>query len=92
MKVMKIVWDEAKRRANMKKHGIDFSDAPAVFDGITLTMEDSRFDYGEHRFVTLGLLRDTVVLVAHTETAEEIRVISMRKATKHEQNLYFQSI
>ncbi len=89
---MKIVWDEAKRRANLKKHGFDFADAPAVFAGITYTIEDRRFEYGERRFITFGMLRDTVVVVAHTETARELRIISMRKANRHEQIIYFENL
>jgi uncharacterized DUF497 family protein len=89
---MKITWDEAKRRANLRKHGLDFADAEAAFAGITYTVEDRRFDYGEPRFITLGLLRDMVVVIAHTETSREVRIISMRKATKHEQTLYFENI
>ena len=89
---MKIAWDEAKRRTNLRKHGLDFADAEAAFAGITYTMADRRFDYGEPRFVTLGLLRDMVVVIAHTETPREVRIISMRKATKHEQALYFENI
>jgi uncharacterized DUF497 family protein len=49
-------------------------------------------NYGEPRFITLGLLRDMVVVIAHTETSREVRIISMRKATKHEQTLYFENI
>ena len=89
---MKIVWDEAKCRTNVRKHGLDFTDAEQVFAGITYTIEDRRFDYNERRFITLGLLRDTVVVMAHTETRAAIRIISMRKATRNEQELLFQSI
>ncbi len=89
---MKIAWDEPKRRANLRKHGLDFADAPHVLEGITCTFADARFEYGEQRFITLGILRDTVVVMAHTETAREFRVISMRKATRHEQVLYFQNL
>lgn len=89
---MKIVWDETKRRANLRKHGLDFADAKDVFAGITCTIEDRRFDYGERRFITFGLLRDTVVVMAHTETPGRVRILSMRKATRHEQILYFQNI
>ena len=49
-------WDEAKRRANLPKHGIDFADAERIFRGFTLTAEDTREAYGERRFLTLGLL------------------------------------
>lgn len=55
-------------------------------------MEDRRFDYGEQRFVTLGMLRETVVVLVHTETRRGIRMISMRKATRNEETLYFESI
>ena len=87
---MKFTWDEAKRRSNLVKHGLDFADVPAVFGGITFTFEDDRFDYGEERFITLGMLKGMVVVIAHTERNDTVRIISMRKATKHEQKLYFQ--
>jgi uncharacterized DUF497 family protein len=86
------VWDEAKRRLNLRKHGIDFADAEKIFQGVTFTAEDTREDYGEQRFLTLGLLEDQVVSVAHTEQGEEIRIISIRKATKHEARFYFSQI
>ena len=86
------VWDEAKRRLNLRKHGIDFADAEKIFGGVTFTAEDTREDYGEQRFLTLGLLEDQVVSVAHTEQGEEIRIISIRKATKHEARFYFSQI
>lgn len=89
---MKIVWDETKRRANLRKHGFDFADAKDVYNGITYTIEDRRFEYGEERFITLGMLRDVVVMIAHTEIPGRIRIISMRKATRNEQILYFQNI
>ncbi len=87
---MKFTWDEAKRRFNLIKHRLDFVNASAVFDGITVTFEDDRFDYGEQRFITLGLLSGMVVVITHTERDDGIRVISMRKASKYEQKLYFQ--
>ena len=89
---MRIAFDDGKRTANLRKHGLDFADAEQVFSGITYTIEDARFDYTEQRFVTLGLLGETVVVIAHTEMQRELRVISMRKATRNEQTLYFQNI
>jgi uncharacterized DUF497 family protein len=85
-------WDEAKRRANLRKHGIDFVDAPKIFQGLTFTAEDDREAFGERRFLTLGLLEDQVVSVAHTERDDEIRIVSIRKATKHEARYYFTQI
>ncbi|MDX9838494.1 MAG: BrnT family toxin [Azoarcus sp.] len=86
----KLEWDEDKRLANIRKHGIDFVDVPAVFEGDVLTYEDTRFGYGERRFITIGLLRDIVVLVAHTETDDTIRIIHARKASKETARHYFE--
>ena len=72
--------------------GLDFVDAPRVFDGPTYTYEDDRFDYSEQRFVTLGILDEFVVSIVHTETSRTIRIISLRKATKHEQAIFFKNI
>lgn len=89
---MKFTWDEAKRAQNLKAHGIDFQDAASVFEGITYTFEDDRFSYREQRFVTLGLLAGNPVSIVHSETAYEIRIISFRKATKREAQIYFESL
>ena len=86
---MQFSWDEAKRQVNLRKHGLDFADASAVFEGTTFTFEDDRFDYGEQRYITLGLLHGRVVIIAHMEHHDEIRMISMREGTKREQILYF---
>ena len=85
------MFDPAKQSFNIKKHGYDLADAQKVIESRrTLTFEDNRFDYGEARFVTMGLLSDVVVVIVTTETESEIRVISMRKADKHEQKIYFE--
>ena len=86
---MEFTWSETKRAANLKAHGLDFVDAPRVFEGATYTFEDDRFSYGEQRFVTLGLLAGVSVSVVHTETDYEIRIISFRKATTREADIYF---
>lgn len=89
---MRIEWDERKRRANLKKHGVDFRGAKRVFDGCTVTIADDRLEYEEERFVTFGLLDGQVVAVAHTEAEDLIRIISMRKATGNEEEHYFAKI
>ena len=81
-----------KRATNLTVHGLDFVDASRVFEGATYTFEDDRFSYGEQRFVTLGLLAGIPVSVVHTESEHEIRVISFRKATKREAQIYFDAI
>lgn len=87
---MRFTWNEDKRQSNLIKHHLDFANAYRVFEGATFTFEDIRFDYNEQRFISIGLLDDVVVIV-HTESKEEIHIISMRKAAKHEQQLYFKN-
>jgi uncharacterized protein len=89
---MEFTWSEAKRAANLKSHGLDFVDAPRVFEGLTFTFEDDRFSYGQQRFVTLGLLAGIPVSLVHTETDYEIRVISFRKATNREAQIFFSQV
>ena len=71
---MEFEWDESKRISNLRKHGVDFTDVPAVFAGAIVTIEDDRFDDGEERFVTFGLLQGYVVAVVHTESEDYIRM------------------
>jgi uncharacterized DUF497 family protein len=85
-------WDEKKRRFNLAKHGIDFRDAAKVFDGPLVTVEDTREDYGEARYVALGLLEGIVVSMVYTERGSTIRLISIRKALKHETRFFFSQI
>jgi len=85
-------WDERKRRSNLEKHGVDFSDLESLFASETVTVLDERVDYGEHRFITLGLLKGIVLTVAHTETDEVVRILSARKATRYEEESYFKEI
>jgi uncharacterized DUF497 family protein len=89
---MRFIWDESKRRANRKKHRLNFSDGQKVFSGPTFTFEDTRFDYVEQRFISIGMLDTDVVVIAHTETEKESRIISMRKANKNEQKIFFENL
>ncbi len=90
---MRYIFDLKKRTANLKKHGYDFEDAQQVIEsGPTVTFEDRRFDYNEQRFITLGMLRGGVVVIATGETDETIRVISMRKAEPNEEKIYYDKL
>ncbi|MDX2100856.1 MAG: BrnT family toxin [Leptolyngbyaceae cyanobacterium bins.59] len=89
---MEYEWDEAKRLANLRKHGIDFIDVPLVFEGDILTIEDDRYSYGEQRFISFGLLEGRVIAIVHTEREDCIQIISARKATKYEQRIYFEQL
>jgi len=85
-------WHEPKRQTTLKNRGLDFADAEQVFTGPTFTFEDDREEYDEPRWVSLGLLRERVVVIVHTESEDEIRVISMREAENNEQILFFSNI
>ena len=89
---MSYEWDEQKRQINVKKHGVDFIDVPELFDGDVVILPDERFEYGETRFIVIGILKNQVVVVAYTERDDNIRIISARKATKNEQIYYFKQI
>ncbi|MGH8550836.1 MAG: BrnT family toxin [Methylococcales bacterium] len=89
---MQFTWHEPKRQANLEKHGMDFADAAQVFAGPTFTFKADREDYGEQRWIMLGLLVEKVLVIVHTETEDEIRVISMREADKDEQLLFFTNL
>lgn len=82
-------WDEAKRQSNLRKHGLDFADAPAVFDWWPVTYEDTRFHYSERRFNTIGIFRGVTVVLTYTEHGNEIRIISFRKADKREADKFY---
>jgi uncharacterized DUF497 family protein len=86
-------FDPAKQAGNLKKHGLDFNDARKVIEsGKTVTFEDRRFDYGEERFVTLGPLGELLVAIVTAETEDHIRIVSMRKADRHEQAIYRENV
>ena len=89
---MKFEWDEDKRLKNLQTHGIDFADVWQIFYYDRVSDVDDRFDYGEVRFITFGLLRGVVVVDAHTETDDAFRIISARKGEKYEQEIYFDKI
>ncbi|QEI07158.1 BrnT family toxin [Pigmentiphaga aceris] len=90
---MQFEWDETKNQLNIRKHGIDFQDVPDMFSHPVLTMIDNRFDYDEVRWVAVGWLRTWIAVVVYTERdGDSYRVISARKATRQEANLYVKSI
>jgi hypothetical protein len=82
-------WDEAKNAANLAKHGLAFEDAVVIFDGFITLKADIRRDYGEPRFIAMGLLNGAaVVVVVHTPRREAIRIISARFASRNERKAY----
>jgi uncharacterized DUF497 family protein len=86
---MRFEWDERKNQANIRKHGLDFADAREIFSMPMLVAPDDREDYGEDRWIGVGLLRAFVVVVVYVERDEDVvRVISLRKALSHERAEY----
>lgn len=86
---MDFEWDEAKNATNVRKHGIDFVDAVRIFDGIVVTKIDDRFDYGEVRRITTGVVSGLVILtVVHTDRQGRTRMISARLASLKERRDY----
>lgn len=61
---MRFEWDEAKNESNLEKHGLDFEDAAKLFDGPMLVTLDTRRDYGEERWLGLGLIEHRTVVAA----------------------------
>jgi uncharacterized DUF497 family protein len=85
---MNISYDDAKRRKTLEGRGLDFAHADHVFQGKTLQVVDDRFDYGEVRYQTMGMLNDRLVMVVWTLRDEARHIISMRKCNDREQKRY----
>ena len=85
---MGIEYDDAKRKLTLQRRGLDMRHADEVFEGDTFTFEDLRKDYGEHRFITIGYLKDAIVVVVWTQRHANRRIISIRRANKNEREAY----
>lgn len=85
---MRIAFDEIKRAATLESRGLDMARAAEVLTGATLTVEDDRRDYGEDRYITVGFLEGSMVVLVWTPRNDAYRIISMRKANERERQLY----
>jgi uncharacterized DUF497 family protein len=85
-------WDAAKAESNLVKHGVSFEVARCVFDDV-FAFERCDFDSapGEIRYVITGMVNDVILTVVYTERRGCTRIISARRATKHEQEEYYRS-
>lgn len=83
-------WDAGKAASNLKKHGLDFTEAATVFlDPLAVTYQDPDHSEGEQRYITAGeSSRGRVILVSHLDRGDRIRIISARKATRKEVHAY----
>ena len=82
---MTITHDPDKRERTLRDRGLDFEDAPIVFAGLTVEVEDTRKDYGEKRLICYGQLAGRLVLVGYTPRGADRHIFSMRKANLREQ-------
>jgi len=90
---MRYEWDESKRKSNLGKHGLDFVDVCIVFDDpFLLEFMDVREEYGEKRYIAIGLYKNLIVTVIVYVLRDEVRrIISFRKASKREEELYYEN-
>lgn len=86
---MDFEWDSKKNQSNIEKHEIDFEFAKEVFLGVWLSKPDNRKDYGEARFLALGLLGEFILFVVYTQRKYKIRLISARRANAEERRIYY---
>lgn len=86
-------WDSDKAVANLAKHGVSFEEAASVFgDPLAYTFRDPDHSVGEERLLTFGMSKAGRLLgVISTERGRAIRLVSARKATRHERGIYEQS-
>ena len=89
---MDIEWDLQKALTNLKKHDLCFDDAVHVLNSPTVSFEDTRSEYNEVRYITLGQLEGRVVIVVHTPRNGRTRIISMRKANEREKKIYYERL
>ena len=90
---MKFEWDDAKNRANIRKHGLHFAEAAEMFDGPLLVRPDTSEDYGEERWIGIGSIRGHLAFVVFSESTDDtIRIISLRKADREERKQYERAI
>ena len=89
---MEFEWNPDKAKSNDKKHSVFFREAATVFnDSLSITFPDSDHSIGENRYVMIGVSRfGQLLVVAHTDRGEKIRIISARKATLQERRFYEQ--
>jgi uncharacterized DUF497 family protein len=85
-------WDSDKAAANWRDHGVTFDQATkAVRDAFAIEAIDERENYGEERVNLIGVCDGTLLHVTYTERGERIRIISARRAQRHEQGNYFRA-
>ena len=85
---MNLEFDQDKRDKTLLERGLDFARAAEVFEGVYFTGRDERFEYEEERFITIGQLDSSLVVLVWTPRGKVRRIISMRKANDREKTFY----
>jgi len=89
---MKFEWDENKNRHNQERHFLHFDDAKEIFNNPTISIIDARRDYGEVRYIDIGVVEfegfSAIITIVYTKRRDVIRIISARKANKKERKMY----
>ncbi len=85
---MALTYDPAKRAKTLAERGLDFADAEELLNGPVFEFVDARFDYGEARITSIGLLRGRMLVLVWTRRGDDKHIISMRKANAREQARY----
>ena len=89
---MRFEWDPAKRIANARRHGVDFELAARIFDGPVLERQDDRLDYGETRWIAVGMVNAMELTVCYTDRRKVRRIISARKANGAEREAFYRAL
>ncbi|MGB3405176.1 MAG: BrnT family toxin [Microcoleaceae cyanobacterium] len=88
---MEFEWDQEKNISNQKKHKISFEEAAEIFRYPIYEIVDTRFQYGEERYIAIGCNSQVIIVtVVYTERENRIRIISARRASKQEKELYYE--
>ena len=86
---MEFEWDDTKNKANFEKHGVDFREVKDIFlDKYRMKYEDLRRDYGESRWITIGVVLMVTYTVVYTMRETSLRIISARYASRKERSMY----
>jgi uncharacterized DUF497 family protein len=88
--MLRFEWDDDKATANFRKHGVTFEQAAYAFrDPFGVEWLDDKVNYGEERIILLAMSGTQILSVVYTERSEHLRIISARRATKHEKDIYY---
>jgi len=92
MDPLEFEWNEKKEQKNVKKHGIDFEAAILIWEGPTLEFIDDRVEYGEERWIAIGMADEMTLTVVFTWRGAGRRIISARKASRYERRAYCEAL